>query len=282
VERHVEQARAKVNLWLTVVGRRDDGYHLLDSLVVFSDLADTLEAEPADELSLAIEGLGADSLSAEPDNLVLKAARLLAAEVGAVACARLRLTKRIPMAAGLGGGSADAAAALRLLCRLWRLDLPASALLALGTRLGADVPMCLAERPMLVGGIGEKLAPAPPLPACSVLLVNPRVALPTPKVFAARSGAFSRSQVLDRPWSDLDDLAAALAARGNDLTDAAVSLQPVVGEVLGLLRHAPAVRYAGMSGSGATCFALCRSLADAESTAGRLPSAWWRHVGRLV
>jgi 4-diphosphocytidyl-2-C-methyl-D-erythritol kinase len=282
VERHVEQARAKVNLWLNVVGRRDDGYHLLDSLVVFSDLADTLEAESADRLSLAIDGLGASALSAEPDNLVLKAARLLAAEAGIVPRAALRLAKRIPLAAGLGGGSADAAAALRLLCRLWRLDLPSSVLSALVTRLGADVPMCLAERPMLVGGIGEKLAPAPPPPACSLLLVNPGVALPTPRVFAARSGAFSKPRSLDRPWSDLDDLAVALAARGNDLTDAAVSLQPVIGEVLDLLRSASTVRYAAMSGSGATCFALCRSVAEAESTAARLPSSWWRHVGRLA
>jgi len=282
VERHVEQARAKINLWLSVVGRRDDGYHLLDSLVVFSDLADTLEAEPADGLSLAIEGLGADSLSAEPDNLVLKAARLLAAEAGIVPRAALRLAKRIPMAAGLGGGSADAAAALRLLCRLWGLDLSSSVLAALAARLGADVPMCLAERPMLVAGIGEKLVPAPPLPACSLLLVNPGVALPTPKVFATRSGAFSVPTPLDRPWSDIDDLAAALMARGNDLTDAAISLQPIVGEALGLLRNAPAVRYAGMSGSGATCFALCRSIAEAESTASRLPSSWWRHIGRLA
>jgi 4-diphosphocytidyl-2-C-methyl-D-erythritol kinase len=282
VERHVEQARAKINLWLSVVGHREDGYHLLDSLVVFSDLADTLEAELADGLSLAIEGLGADRLSAEPDNLVLKAARLLAAEVGIVPRAKVRLAKRIPMAAGLGGGSADAAAALRLLCRLWRLDLPSSVLAALAARLGADVPMCLAERPMLVAGIGEKLAPAPPLPVCSLLLVNPGVALPTPKVFAARTGAFAVPTPVDRPWSDIDGLVSALIARGNDLTDAAISLQPVVGEALGLLRSAPAVRYAGMSGSGATCFALCRSLAEAESTASRLPPSWWRHIGPLA
>jgi 4-diphosphocytidyl-2-C-methyl-D-erythritol kinase len=282
VERHVEQARAKVNLWLNVVGRRDDGYHLLDSLVVFGDLTDTLEAEPADRLSLTVEGLGADALSAEPDNLVLKAARLLAAEAGVVARISLRLVKRIPMAAGLGGGSADAAAALRLLCRLWRLDPSSSALPALAMRLGADVPMCLAERPMLVGGIGERLTAAPPPPPCGLLLVNPRVTLPTPKVFATRSGAFSVPTALDRPWSDLDDLVSALATRGNDLTDAAIALQPAVGEALDLLRGAPAVRYAAMSGSGATCFALCRSVADAESTAALLPSSWWRHVGRLA
>jgi 4-diphosphocytidyl-2-C-methyl-D-erythritol kinase len=142
--------------------------------------------------------------------------------------------------------------------------------------------MCLAERPMLAGGIGEKLAPVPPPPACGLLLVNPGVALPTPKVFATRSGTFSVPMALDRPWSDLDGLVSALAIRGNDLTDAAISLQPVVGEALGLLRGAPAVRYAGMSGSGATCFALCQSVAAAESTAAVLPSAWWRHVGRLA
>ncbi len=282
MEGHVETARAKINLWLNVVGRRSDGYHLLHSLVAFSDLADLLEVASADGLTLTIEGLGAKALSSEPDNLILKAARLLAAEAGIAPRAALRLVKRIPMAAGLGGGSADAAAALHALARLWKLDLPPATLLALATRLGADVPMCLAGQPSIASGIGEKLEPAPPLPSCGLLLVNPGVALPTPAVFSARRGPFSPVQPLQRPWSDLASFAEALAARGNDLTEGAISLQPVVAEVLSTLRRDPRVRYAAMSGSGATCFALYATLAEAQRAAAGLPAAWWRHAGRLV
>jgi len=278
----VETARAKVNLWLNVVGRRDDGYHLLHSLVAFADLGDTLEIAPAEDFSLVIDGLGAAALSADPDNLVLKAARLLAAETGVRAGAAFRLTKRIPMAAGLGGGSADAAAALRGLVRLWRLDLPSARLSDLAARLGADVPMCLHQLPCIASGVGEKLDPAPPLPGCGLLLVNAGVPLSTPEVFAARHGDFSPVRPVDRPWTDLAGLAAALAARGNDLTDAAVARLPVVGEVLAALRRTSGVRYAAMSGSGATCFALYDAVADAKRAATDLPPPWWRHAGRLT
>jgi 4-diphosphocytidyl-2-C-methyl-D-erythritol kinase len=276
-----ETAHAKVNLWLNVVGRRDDGYHLLHSLVAFADLGDTLEISLADGLTLAIEGLGATELAADTDNLVLKAARLLAAETGARAGATFRLVKQIPMAAGLGGGSADAAAALRGLCRLWRLDVPAAKLSAMAARLGADVPMCLEERPSIASGIGEELEPVPPLPRCGLLLVNPGVPLSTPEIFAARQGDFSPVRPLDRPWSDLAGLVAALSARGNDLTDAAVSRLPIVGEVLAALRQTAGVRYVAMSGSGATCFALYNTVADAERATTGLPSPWWRHAGHL-
>src|SRR5258707_1670743 len=208
-------ARAKVNLWLKVVGRRADGYHLLDSLVDFADLADSLEAGPSDGLSLAIDGSAAAALGGEPDNLVLEAARVLADHAGVAPRAALRLTKRIPVAAGLGGGSADAAAALQALVDLWRVALPVEELFDLAARLGADVPMCLAGRAALVSGIGEKLAPAPALPPCGLLLVNPAQALPTADVFAARRGDFSAAPPLTRPWSDLASLVEALAARGN-------------------------------------------------------------------
>ncbi|MBS0221904.1 MAG: 4-(cytidine 5'-diphospho)-2-C-methyl-D-erythritol kinase [Proteobacteria bacterium] len=282
MEGTIETAQAKVNLWLSVVGRRDDGYHLLHSLIAFADLGDTLEIAPAENFTLAIDGLGAERLSVESDNLVLKAGRLLAAETGIKAGAAFRLMKRIPMAAGLGGGSADAAAALRGLCRLWRLDLPATQVAALAARLGADVPMCLRQYPCIAGGIGEELGPAPDLPGCGLLLVNPGVPLSTPEVFAARRGDFSRVQPVDRTWPDLAGLVAALAARGNDLTEAAVSRQPVVGEVLAALRRTAGARYAAMSGSGATCFALYDTVVDAECAAAGLPASWWRHVGRLT
>jgi 4-diphosphocytidyl-2-C-methyl-D-erythritol kinase len=275
-------ARAKVNLWLKVVGRRADGYHLLDSLVAFADLADSVDASPADRLSLAIEGPAAGVLAGEPDNLVLKAARLLAVRAGVTPRAALRLTKRIPIAAGLGGGSADAAATLQSLAKLWRLALPVDEMFDLAARLGADVPMCLAGRAALVSGIGEKLAPAPPLPACGLLLVNPDVALPTAQVFAAREGDFAPAQPLARPWSGLASLVDALVARGNDLTGPALQLCPAIGDVLAFLQGSAGVRYAAMSGSGATCFALYDTPGAAEGAAVRLPAAWWRHAGTLV
>jgi 4-diphosphocytidyl-2-C-methyl-D-erythritol kinase len=275
-------ARAKVNLWLKVVGRRADGYHLLDSLVAFADLADSLDAAAADRLSLTLDGPGAPSLAGESDNLVLKAARLLADRAGVAPRAELRLTKRIPVAAGLGGGSADAAAALQALVALWRLTLPVEELFDLAAGLGADVPMCLAGRAALASGVGEKLEPAPSLPACGLLLVNPGTALPTAGVFANRRGDFSKAQPLEHPWSDLAGLVEALASRGNDLTAAATALCPAIADVLAFLRASPAVRYAAMSGSGATCFALYDTPAAAERAAAGAPAAWWRHAGTLV
>jgi len=195
--------------------------------------------------------------------------------------AALRLTKRIPIAAGLGGGSADAAAALGELVALWRLAISDDELFALAARIGADVPMCLAGRPSLVSGVGEKLAPAPPLPACAILLVNPGRPLVTRDVFAARRGGFSASLPL-QPWSDLTSFVATLAARGNDLAEAAIALCPPIAEVLAVLRGSEGALYAAMSGSGATCFALFATLDEASRVAGRLPAGWWRHAGTFV
>ena len=278
-------ARAKVNLWLNVVGRRADGYHLLDSLVAFADLADTLDASHAQELSLAFDGPatapGAAALAAESDNLVLKAARLLADRAGTVPRAALRLTKNIPVAAGLGGGSADAAATLRALVDLWHLRLAEPELHDLAARLGADVPMCLAGRTCFVSGAGERLEPAPALPPCAILLANPGVALSTADVFAARRGAFSTPRPPAPSWPDLADFVDVLSERGNDLTSAAVSLRPVVGELLSFLGATEGARYAGMSGSGATCFVLYATAPEARRAATRLPQAWWHHVGSI-
>ncbi|MBX9946866.1 MAG: 4-(cytidine 5'-diphospho)-2-C-methyl-D-erythritol kinase [Reyranella sp.] len=281
-ERAVRLARAKVNLWLNVVGRRADGYHLLDSLVAFTDLADTLEARPADRLSLDLDGPVAAPLAGLADNLVLEAARLLAGRAGVAPRAALRLAKHIPVAAGLGGGSADAAATLQALVELWQVAMPVEDLFDLAARLGADVPMCLAGRAALVSGVGEVLRPAPPLPDCAVLLVNPGTPLATPDVFAARRGTFAPVRPDAPPWQDLPGLVGALAARGNDLTDAAVSLQPAIADVLAALRRSAGARYAAMSGSGATCFALYDSLDAARAAATDLPGAWWRHAGRFA
>jgi 4-diphosphocytidyl-2-C-methyl-D-erythritol kinase len=277
----VRPAHAKVNLWLNVVGRRDDGYHLLDSLVAFVDLADQVEARPADRLTLDLDGPLAGALAGESDNLVLRAARLLADRAGVAPRAAIRLAKHVPVAAGLGGGSADAAAALHELVELWRVAMPQEELFDLAARLGADIPMCLAGRTAFVSGVGERLAWAPPLPECAVLLVNPGTALPTRDVFAARRGAFSPLRPPPPPWSDLAGFAGVLGERGNDLTAAAISLAPMVGQVLeALLRTG--TRHAAMSGSGATCFALYDSAELARRAASALPAAWWRHVGRFV
>jgi 4-diphosphocytidyl-2-C-methyl-D-erythritol kinase len=275
------RAPAKINLWLNVVGRRADGYHLLDSLVAFTDLADEIEAVPSERLALVVDGPLAPALAGETENLVLKAARLLADRAGIAPRAALRLTKRIPVAAGLGGGSADAAATLRALVELWRVALPVDELFDLAARIGADVPMCLAGRPALVSGAGEQLAPAPPLPGCAILLVNPGAGLPTAEVFAARHGRFAPVRPLARPWTDLAGFAAALAERGNDLTEAAVALRPVIADVLGFLRNSEGARHAAMSGSGATCFALYESSQLAERAAAAVPATWWRWAGRL-
>ncbi len=254
--------------------------------MAFADLADTIEASASESLSLAFAGTatapGGAALSAEPDNLVLKAARLLAECAGVTPRAALRLTKNIPVAAGLGGGSADAAAALRALVDLWRLRLSERELFDLAGRLGADVPMCLAGRTSLVSGTGERLDAAPPLPSCAVLLVNPGVSLSTADVFAARHGDFSPRRPLARPWSGMAEFVETLAERGNDLTPAAVSLRPVIGEVLSFLRVTDGARYAAMSGSGATCFALYTTFAEARHAAARLPEAWWRHAGTFA
>jgi 4-diphosphocytidyl-2-C-methyl-D-erythritol kinase len=275
-------ARAKVNLWLNVVGRRADGYHLLDTLVAFTDLADRLEISPSDGLSLAIEGPEAAGIAGEADNLVLRAARLLADRAGVAPRAAIRLAKHIPVASGLGGGSADAAAALHALVDLWRVAMPVQELFDIAAALGADVPMCLAGRAALATGVGEILRPAPPLPSCAILLVNPGALLATPEVFAARRGAFSAARPGPAAWSDLDEFVDALAARGNDLTVAAISLQPAIADVLDALRQGDGVRYAAMSGSGATCFALYDTVEAARRAAARLPDPWWRHAGLLV
>jgi len=267
------RALAKLTLSLRITGLRADGFHLIDAEMVTIDLADTLEFADGDGLDIASSF---DGVPAADDNLVCNALR------AAGRTAHVRLTKRIPPGAGLGGGSADAAAALQVLIDLWRVTLPIDELFELAARLGADVPMCLAGRAALVSGIGERLVPAPPLPACGLLLVNPALALPTADVFAARHGEFARMEPLARPWSDLASLVDVLAARGNDLTAAATALCPAIADVLDFLRNSPAVRYAAMSGSGATCFALYDTPGAAERAAADLPAPWWRHAGTLV
>lgn len=276
-----EAAPAKVNLFLHVTGRRADGYHLLDSLAVFGPAADALHAAPAPGLSLEVDGPFGAALAGEGDNLVLRAARALAASGGVEPRAALTLVKRLPVASGIGGGSADAAAALRLLDRAWGLATPPAALHALALQLGADVPVCLASRPARMQGVGEVILPAPRLPDCGLLLVNPGVALPTPEVFRARSGPFTPAATLPESWPDAAAMAEGLRGLANDLQAPAIALRPVVAEVLAAIAAQPGCLLARMSGSGATCFGLFPTAAAARAAAGALPAGWWSAGGGL-
>jgi 4-diphosphocytidyl-2-C-methyl-D-erythritol kinase len=276
-----ESAPAKVNLYLHVTGRRADGYHLLDSLAIFGPAADGLALAPADDLSLALDGRFGAALDAEPDNLVLRAARALAAAAGVPARAALVLTKRLPIASGIGGGSADAAAALRGLDRLWGLGLGEARLAALAAPLGADIPVCVASRPARMAGVGEVLSAAPAIPDCGLLLVNPGVALATPAVFKARAGGFTPPALLPAGWPDAAAMAGDLAALRNDLEAPAIALCPVVAAVLAALRALPGCLLARMSGSGATCFGLFADPAAARAAAAQVPGGWWRDAGGL-
>ena len=279
-------APAKVNLYLHITGRRDDGYHLLDSLVAFVDIGDRLRVEPAASLSLTVDGPEAADLAAVGDeNLVMRAARLLADRAGISAGAALHLEKHLPVTAGIGGGSSDAAAALLALKRLWQISLEDEALWALGARLGADIPACLYRRAVWVGGIGERLEPAGPLPEAGTLLVNPRRALPTASVFAARRGPFGHVGRFAPMPSTASALARALVPCRNDLTEAAIGLVPEIGAVLARLGWLPGCLLARMSGSGATCFALFANRTAAEAARAVVAAAepwWWCAAGGFV
>ena len=275
-----EAAPAKINLYLHVVGRRDDGYHLLDSLVGFAEAGDVLQATQADTLELTLTGRFGAALAVEPDNLVLRAARALAEAAGVPPRAHLLLDKRLPVASGIGGGSADAAATLRALQRLWDCRLPEGVLHRLALRLGADVPVCLHSRTLRMSGIGDRLDPAPALPDCGLLLVNLGVAVETRAVFRARSGEFSAPVQLPAAWTDAADLASWLRGTRNDLQPPALALQPVIGDTLRAIESQPDCLLARMSGSGATCFGLFPSPAAAHRAGAALqPTGWWCAAG---
>ena len=268
-------APAKVNLYLHVTGKRDDGYHLLDSLAVFPAVGDVVGVAPAAALGLNISGRFGAVLQAEPDNLLLRAARRLRPGAGVA----LTLEKNLPVASGIGGGSADAAAALRLLARHWDIAAP---LHEAALALGADVPVCLASAPARMAGIGEILSPAPRLPRFGMVLVNPGVAVATPAVFKARQGPFSAAAALPEAWHDARDMAAALGRLTNDLQAPAVALQPVIGEVLTALESLPGALLARMSGSGATCFAIFATPEQAAAAAEKIRHpGWWSWGGGL-
>lgn len=280
-------AAAKLNLYLHVLGRNADGYHRLDSLVAFASVHDVVEVAPSDYFSLSIQGPFALPLLMEDTdkNLVARAVKALAAELGRAPDVAVTLVKNLPVASGIGGGSADAAAALRAVAALWELPDDHPALATVAPKLGADVPVCLAGRTAYFAETGTVLTPAPDLPEGWVVLVNPGVGLHTAKVFGARTGAYSNPDRLDPMPADMVELAQALQQRRNDLTLAAQGLCPGVAEVLAALDATPGSLLARMSGSGATCFGL---YADAESAVlaaqliARARPQWWVQAAGLV
>lgn len=285
-------AAAKVNLDLRVISRRADGYHELDSLVVFSSVGDRLAFEHADALELHLTGPYAGALENEAPqaNLVLRAAELLR-ELGGDPNlgARITLTKNLPVASGLGGGSADAAATLSGLAALWGMDVGDAELARLGLKLGADVPVCLLGRPCYLGGIGEEISELTRFPRAWLVLINPRKALSTPEVFKAFDGRFSskRDGVNEDSlvgFASLEDLLKVMTGSWNDLEPPAIALVPEIADCLAELRAERGCRLARMSGSGASCFGLFASHEEASSAArsiGTRRSEWWVAEGDM-
>ena len=307
-----ETAPAKINLTLHVVGRRVDGYHEIESLVVFADIGDTITFAPAPNkalqnlnlpalnlpalnlqgLNLEVRGSTAAASGTIEDNLVIKAARALAERVEGLKCGHFVLSKRLPVAAGVGGGSSDAAAALRLLAHANRIPLDDSRLYEAARVVGADVPVCLVPRARVMRGIGEVLSPPLDVPRLPAVLVNPGVAVPTRDVFAKLAAAPLAAPPLTAPRhaggapmavpvgipTDRSGYLSHVLAGSNDLEVPAISLQPVIADVLGALRKLAGCRLSRMSGSGATCFGLFDSQRAAKAAAAELRkhhAGWW-------
>jgi 4-diphosphocytidyl-2-C-methyl-D-erythritol kinase len=289
----IEDGRAKVNLTLRVVGRRVDGYHDLESVVAFADCADRLSLTPGPRLNLKTTGPLAQACGETADNLVFKAAKLLGERVPDLQLGDFILDKVLPVAAGIGGGSADAAAALRLLARANGLAIDDARLIEVAQLTGADVPVCLASRACVMAGVGETLMPLA-LPKMPCVMVNPRVPVATKDVFAAlglRNGELlvgATDVIQATGWPEdrasLEDWVEALAASSNDLEAPATRIQPVIGEVLSALSATNGAWLARMSGSGATCFAIYENTAEALRASQKIQldhPGWWVHAGML-
>ena len=277
-----EQARAKVNLTLHVLGKRPDGYHELDSLVVFADLCDELTFTPAPEDSLSIEGPFAAAL--EGENLILKAKRAVIGWLGREIAGHFHLHKNIPVAAGVGGGSSDAAAAIRILLRAYGEPDSADSYVEKSAAVGADVPVCLYNRAAWMRGLGERVSPAPNLAPLPAILVNPRIKVPTPAVFKhLGAGPYRPDEAWLSPLTEADlsspeKAAAALKHGRNDLEPPAAAIEPAVERTLDAIRRQQGCLLARLSGSGPTCFGLFPTQENANSAAGALAReypAWW-------
>jgi 4-diphosphocytidyl-2-C-methyl-D-erythritol kinase len=284
-------APAKINLYLHLIGRRDDGYHLLDSLIAFAAIHDVVTVRPGDGLTLAVDGPFAPAMPDEGDNLVLRAARALQAKRGLNKGAAITLTKNLPVAAGVGGGSADAAAALLGLNALWELGATERELAELGLGLGADVPACLRGEPLYAAGIGEEIEPAPALPAMGLVLVNPNRPVSTAAVFSGFDGRFidagdaGDAGRFDSGFDHATSFAARLAERRNDLMAPACKIEPEIDAVLGALGDADGCLLSRLSGSGPTCFGLFESEVDASGAAENISAihpGWWVRPTRFL
>jgi 4-diphosphocytidyl-2-C-methyl-D-erythritol kinase len=277
----VDTAPAKVNLTLRVLGRRPDGYHDIESVVAFADVSDRLSFVPDNFLKLSVIGPGAGHTGEDAENLVLKAARALAARVSGLALGAFRLQKNLPVAAGLGGGSSDAAAALRLLARANGLAAADLRLYEAARATGADVPVCLDPRARLMRGVGDILSAPIALPRLCALLVNPGIALATEDVFSRWKGSANAAEPFEVATVALgneDEVLRRLASEANDLEAPAIALAPAIADVLDALRALAGCRLARMSGSGATCFAVYSSAAERAVAAKVLRAkfpGWW-------
>lgn len=273
------QAPVKLNLYLHIVGRKGDGYHEVDTLIAFTDYGDSITVEESDRFEILTEGPYASELPDKEGNLVIHAVRALRDAAGFVGGAKITLSKNIPVAAGIGGGSADAAAAMWAVARLYDVDTKDKVnLFELGRGLGADVPACLFRRPCFASGVGHDLMAAPVLPEAGIVLVNPGIKLATASVFKARKGGFTPDgSNIEANLEKVPLLVSFLKNRANDLTDAAVKLCPAVEDVLYALEQMPGCRMARMSGSGATCFGIFdnRSAAETAAESFAAPDHWW-------
>ena len=288
-----ETARAKVNLTLRVLGRRADGYHDIESLVVFADCADTLTLTPGPELGLATGGPGAQDCGEMSDNLVVRAARLLGERIPGLTLGHFTLDKHLPVAAGIGGGSADAAAALRLLAQANNIAIDDQRIVDVACETGADIPVCLASRACTMTGVGENLSMLD-IPSMPCVMVNPRVGVATKDVFTALGlgkgellagvGDVMLSPGWPAEGASFDEWIEAVGHGTNDLEKPALKVEPVIGEVLSALRATEGVKLARMSGSGATCFAIFEAIGDAGQAAKAIAKAhpgWWVRAGVL-
>ena len=276
-------APAKLNLFLQITGKRADGYHLIESLAGFTDFGDWVEVSDAPELALLIDGPFAALLQGDNNNnLVLKAARALQRHCRITRGAHIHLHKAIPIGAGLGGGSSDAAAALKTLIELWQLSIPEPELHTIALSLGSDVPVCLLQKTAWISGIGEQVLPVAMMVECWVLLVNPNIPLLTADVYQKFSGVFSPASQPLASISSLNHLVGIMQSRHNALEAPAISLLPAIAGILSALRSTDGCRIARMSGSGATCYALYDSQAQAQRAAEMMQVGWWAQVTRFL
>lgn len=277
-------APAKVNLYLHIIGKRPDNYHLLDSLIAFADISDTIDVTAAPDITVTVKGEYAHLLSAH-DNIVMKAALAMQKHFKIKTGAAIILHKDIPVGAGLGGGSADAAATIRLLLRLWKINAPQNDLLSIALSLGADVPACLQSIPLYLNGIGDITEPAPKLPKLHILLVNPSKPLLTKDVFTEHRKGFSKPAARPKDFLSRNDLTNFLERTRNDLQDTAITLMPEIATVLSELKANEECMIARMSGSGATCFGLFGKRMAMENFALQLSNNhpdWWVRSANIL